>query len=105
MVTSAVFPGLCASCVHGQTIESSKSSTFLLCRLSVTDPRYAKYPRLPVVSCQGYQPRGTGQRGLTLASPAAHERKRMRSHAENASRVPAAWRWSVAFRRFGNSKG
>jgi len=55
-VTSAVSLGLCASCVHGQTIESSKGSTFLLCRLSFSDPRFEKYPRLPVLSCAGYRP-------------------------------------------------
>ena len=54
-MTSSVSAGLCASCVHGQTIESSKGSTFLLCRLSFTDPRFAKYPQLPVVSCAGYR--------------------------------------------------
>ena len=48
-------PGLCASCVHAQEIESSKGSTFTLCRLSFIDPRVVKYPRLPVVVCSGYQ--------------------------------------------------
>lgn len=28
---------------------------FLLCRLAATDSRYAKYPRLPVERCSGYQ--------------------------------------------------
>ena len=54
-MTSSVSPGLCASCAHAQTIESSKGSTFLLCRLSFTDPRFEKYPRLPVVACTGYR--------------------------------------------------
>jgi hypothetical protein len=26
----------------------------VLCTLSNTDPRYPKYPRLPVFSCSGY---------------------------------------------------
>jgi hypothetical protein len=47
-------PGLCASCVHAQRIESSKGSTFVLCRLSYTDPRFVRYPRLPVLACDGY---------------------------------------------------
>ena len=29
---------------------------FFRCNLSDTDPRYARYPVLPVVHCQGYQP-------------------------------------------------
>ena len=56
--------GLCASCVHAQAVESSRGSVFVLCRLSLTpasilggpgDPRFPKYPRLPVVACAGYQ--------------------------------------------------
>jgi len=47
--------GLCADCVHAQQITSSKGSTFLLCGLSKTDARFLKYPRLPVLSCSGYQ--------------------------------------------------
>ena len=50
--------GLCASCVHAQKIESSKGSTFVLCRLSHTDPRFVRYPRLPVLACDGYLPKG-----------------------------------------------
>jgi len=61
-MTSTVSLGLCASCVHGQTIESSKGSIFLLCRLSFTQAGFEKYPRLPVVSCSGYQS-ATGQAG------------------------------------------
>lgn len=47
--------GLCADCIHAQQITSSKGSSFLLCRLSKTDARFPKYPRLPVLSCWGYQ--------------------------------------------------
>jgi len=54
MSSAPVSPGLCASCVHAQTIASPKGSTFTLCRLSFTDPRFAKYPPLPVVVCSGY---------------------------------------------------
>ena len=46
--------GLCASCVHMRIVESARGSRFVLCGLSATDPRFAKYPRLPVVQCSGY---------------------------------------------------
>ena len=36
-------------------ISSSKGSTFYLCTLSATDPRFQRYPVLPVLSCIGYQ--------------------------------------------------
>jgi hypothetical protein len=48
-------PGLCASCTHAQVITSSRQAVFHLCRLSFTDPRFRKYPPLPVVSCAGYE--------------------------------------------------
>jgi hypothetical protein len=33
-------------------------SRFLLCELSVTNTDFPKYPRQPVVRCDGYQPKG-----------------------------------------------
>jgi len=48
-------PGLCGDCVHAQTIHSDRGSTFYLCRLGLTNPRFPKYPRLPVRECDGYQ--------------------------------------------------
>ena len=47
--------GLCATCLHVRVVESERSSRFLLCGLSETDPQFPKYPRLPVLSCSGYQ--------------------------------------------------
>jgi hypothetical protein len=37
---------------------SGRGSTFWLCGLSATDPRFAKYPRLPVARCAGFSARG-----------------------------------------------
>jgi len=47
--------GLCANCVHARPVESAKGAQFLLCQLSQSDPRFPKYPCLPVLSCSGYQ--------------------------------------------------
>lgn len=47
--------GLCASCKHVRIIRSDRGSIFYLCRRSATDPSYAQYPRLPVLSCRGYE--------------------------------------------------
>ncbi len=52
---SSVNAGLCADCLHSRRIESAHGSVFILCNLSLTDPRFPKYPRLPVLSCNGYQ--------------------------------------------------
>lgn len=47
--------GLCASCRHARRIESDRGSVFYLCELSASDPRFRKYPALPVIQCSGYE--------------------------------------------------
>jgi hypothetical protein len=46
--------GLCATCAHVETIRSGRGSIFCRCLLSTRDPRFLKYPRLPVLVCPGY---------------------------------------------------
>jgi len=48
-------PGLCGDCRHARTIESDRGSVFVLCELSRTDKHFKKYPRLPVLLCNGYE--------------------------------------------------
>jgi len=48
--------GLCASCTHSRHVTSDRGVKFYLCELSKTDSHFAKYPRLPVLSCSGYAP-------------------------------------------------
>ena len=45
--------GLCESCVHVRVVRSDRETTFYLCELSKTDSRYIKYPRLPMLECEG----------------------------------------------------
>jgi hypothetical protein len=47
--------GLCSDCLHARRLESARGSVFILCNLSLTDPRFPKYPRLPVLSCASYK--------------------------------------------------
>jgi hypothetical protein len=47
--------GLCLTCIHMRRIESARGSTFYLCQRSMTEPEFPKYPRLPVLRCQGYE--------------------------------------------------
>ena len=49
-------PGLCATCVHLLLVRSPRS-TFVRCALAELDPRFPRYPRLPVAACAGYSPR------------------------------------------------
>ena len=55
-------PGLCGSCVHARVVETRTGSRFYRCGLSDTDPRFPRYPGLPVVRCSGksYELRVTG---------------------------------------------
>jgi len=46
--------GLCGSCRSVRIIRSDKRNIYYLCRLSAKDPRYAKYPALPVTDCSGF---------------------------------------------------
>jgi hypothetical protein len=38
-------------------VGNTRGSRFSLCERSKTDPAFPKYPRLPVTSCHGYEPR------------------------------------------------
>lgn len=46
--------GLCSTCRHVRWVRSREAVRFLLCRLSATDSRFEKYPRLPVMECGGF---------------------------------------------------
>ena len=47
--------GLCAGCAHVRVITSARGTSFVLCGLSRVDERFPKYPRLPVVTCVGFE--------------------------------------------------
>ena len=49
--------GLCRTCQAARRIESDRGSIFFRCELSFEDSRFAKYPRLPVLVCNGYRPK------------------------------------------------
>ena len=46
--------GLCDTCKHQKVVRNTRGSVFSMCERSKTDPRYPKYPRLPVERCPGY---------------------------------------------------
>ena len=54
-----VHPGLCATCIHARTVTGARSQ-FWMCALARTDARFPRYPRLPVLHCDGHSP-GTPQ--------------------------------------------
>ena len=50
--------GLCDRCRHQRIVRNTRGSAFSLCERSKTEPRFPKYPRLPVVRCEGFERRG-----------------------------------------------
>ncbi|MDZ7344121.1 MAG: hypothetical protein ONA90_06365 [candidate division KSB1 bacterium] len=48
--------GLCATCQNAERLSNRRGSIFYLCTLWEKDARFAKYPRLPVTACEGYEP-------------------------------------------------
>jgi hypothetical protein len=43
--------------MHQQLVPNTRGSVFSLCRRSRTDPRFPRYPRVPVAACPGYERR------------------------------------------------
>jgi hypothetical protein len=48
--------GLCATCRQARVTVSDRGSQFVRCERARTDPAYARYPPLPVLSCRGHDP-------------------------------------------------
>ncbi|MGH2967728.1 MAG: hypothetical protein ACRDK0_01500 [Solirubrobacteraceae bacterium] len=51
--------GLCDSCRHQKLIRTGRGSVFSMCLRSKTEPGYDKYPRIPVLTCRGYEGRSS----------------------------------------------
>jgi hypothetical protein len=49
--------GLCRVCQHCRIIQTAKGSSFYYCELSEQNPSFPKYPRLPVLTCSGFEDR------------------------------------------------
>ena len=52
--------GICDSCAHQQLVANTRGSVFSLCLRSRTNPRFPRYPRVPVAACPGYERRREG---------------------------------------------
>lgn len=46
--------GLCETCVHLQVLASARS-VFVRCGRADLDPRFPRYPGLPVTACPGHE--------------------------------------------------
>lgn len=48
--------GLCRTCRHARQVPHPRGvGAYWRCALAETDPRFARYPRLPVLTCSGYR--------------------------------------------------
>jgi len=52
---SPAHAGLCADCTHARVMRSDRGTVFYQCGKSFEDPRFEKYPRLPVRECPAYR--------------------------------------------------
>jgi hypothetical protein len=49
--------GLCSACAHQRLVGNTRGSRFSLCGLARADARFPKYPRMPVLRCDGFDRR------------------------------------------------
>jgi hypothetical protein len=49
--------GLCTTCRHAMLRPTNRGTTYLRCGRAAQDARFPKYPRLPVRTCAGHEPR------------------------------------------------
>ncbi|HSM13667.1 MAG TPA: hypothetical protein VLA66_06335 [Thermoanaerobaculia bacterium] len=52
-------PGLCSGCRHARLLRSRRG-VYLRCGRSDAEPRYRRYPSLPVLSCTGFEAASEG---------------------------------------------
>ena len=48
--------GLCSHCRHALVRPTRRGTAYLRCTRAAWDDRLVKYPRLPVLTCPGYEP-------------------------------------------------
>jgi len=48
--------GLCDGCAHRRLVSNTRGSQFVMCERGLRgEAGYAKYPRLPVLECAGFE--------------------------------------------------
>ena len=55
-------PGLCGECAHAKVNRTRRGTAYLRCLRAAWDPAMEKYPRLPVLTCTGFDPGETSRR-------------------------------------------
>ena len=78
--------GLCGGCAHARAVASDRGASFLRCARHDGDPAFARYPRLPVVACPGFEARASAP-APALALPIAPRPVAERPVAERRPRL------------------
>ncbi|HXM37594.1 MAG TPA: hypothetical protein VN908_02920 [Gemmatimonadales bacterium] len=52
--------GLCATCRRVRIVTNRRGSVFYRCARADVDPRFVRYPPLPMLACPGYEPHDLG---------------------------------------------
>jgi propionyl-CoA synthetase len=50
-------PGLCRACMHAKLNETRRGTAYVRCMRAAWDTALARYPRLPVTQCGGFERR------------------------------------------------
>jgi hemoglobin len=97
---ASIEAGLCGHCRWARRVESAKGSTFLRCGRSDEDPRFRKYPQLPMLSCAGFETDRPANAPALPRQPVNREVAVMVARTE----APAAGQPSL-FERIGGREG
>ena len=49
--------GLCLGCRHARLVSARMNNHYYRCDRAAVDPSYPKYPRLPMLQCDGHERR------------------------------------------------
>jgi len=58
-------PGLCHRCTWVRRVGNRRGSTFFMCGRAADDPRFPRYPALPVLRCAGFEPESDADSGTS----------------------------------------
>ena len=85
--------GLCDTCAFHQEVRNTRGSSFSLCTRSREDPAYPRYPRLPVLSCAGYEPSGDAEDAASSSLPSrlVAERGGVLAERTSSPKCPLSW--------------
>jgi len=61
--------GLCATCRWVRIVTNRRGSVFYRCLRADDDPRFVRYPPLPVITCPGYEQLDPGQSPSSAETP------------------------------------